>query len=134
VKRDDPPKLAPRTPRPGRPAAKALPAAPSNDGHSPGTGAICRLLFYSGVRISELVALDDHDVPLSARKGKVIVRSGKGESSREVPLLDTIARESVADWRKNSDMPAVNSSGRHRMVHGACQQLAAQVPPWLQRC
>ncbi|MFI7538533.1 hypothetical protein [Streptosporangium sp. NPDC049376] len=31
--------------------------------------AISRLLFYSGVRIAELVALDD-DIPLSARKGK----------------------------------------------------------------
>lgn len=61
--------------------------------------AIGRLLFYSGVRIAELVALDDNDVPLSARKGKVIVRSGKGETSREIPLLDGTARASVTEWR-----------------------------------
>ncbi|WTD59138.1 hypothetical protein OHA77_40875 [Streptosporangium sp. NBC_01639] len=43
--------------------------------------------------------MDDDDVPLSARKGKVIVRSGKGETSREVPLLDTTARVSLTEWR-----------------------------------
>ncbi|MGP3919063.1 tyrosine-type recombinase/integrase [Nonomuraea sp. 10N515B] len=59
-----------------------------------------RLLFYSGLRIAELVALDETDVPLSARKGKVIVRNGKGETSREVPLLDATVRETVKGWKK----------------------------------
>ncbi|WP_312898087.1 tyrosine-type recombinase/integrase [Actinomadura kijaniata] len=36
---------------------------------------------------------------MSARKGKVIVRSGKGETSREIPLLDGTARVSVTEWR-----------------------------------
>jgi site-specific recombinase XerD len=62
--------------------------------------AIGRLLFYSGVRVDELVSLDDGDVPLSARKGKVIVREGKGGDSREVPLIDQVARASVAEWKK----------------------------------
>jgi integrase/recombinase XerC len=62
--------------------------------------AIGRLLFYSGVRVAELVALDEDDVPLSARKGKVIVRAGKGGDSREIPLLDQTARASVAEWKK----------------------------------
>jgi hypothetical protein len=35
---------------------------------------------------ARLVALDEEDVPISARKGKVIVRSGKGDRFREVPL------------------------------------------------
>ncbi|MCW2917502.1 MAG: phage integrase family protein [Actinomycetia bacterium] len=35
--------------------------------------AIGRLLFYSGVRVAELVALDVDDVPISARKGKAKV-------------------------------------------------------------
>ena len=62
--------------------------------------AIGRLLFYSGVRVDELVSLDEDDVPLSARKGKVIVRSGKGGDSREIPLLDQVVRSSVAEWKK----------------------------------
>jgi site-specific recombinase XerD len=62
--------------------------------------AIGRLLFYSGVRVDELVSLDEGDVPLSARKGKVIVREGKGGGSREIPLVDQAARASVAEWTK----------------------------------
>lgn len=63
--------------------------------------AIGRLLFYSGVRVDELASLDEGDVPLSARKGKVIVREGKGGDSREVPLVDQAARSSVAEWKKD---------------------------------
>lgn len=62
--------------------------------------AIGRLLFYSGVRVEELVSLDEQDVPLSARKGKVIVREGKGGDSREVPVVDPTARAAVAEWKK----------------------------------
>ncbi|MCW2904988.1 MAG: phage integrase family protein [Streptosporangiaceae bacterium] len=96
VRRDDAPKLAPRA-LDARQQKRYLPAVERR----PLTRdrAIGRLLFYSGLRIAELVALDDKDVPLSARKGKVIVRSGKGESSREVPLLDGTARTSVTEWR-----------------------------------
>lgn len=68
--------------------------------------AIGRLLFYSGLRVSELVALDTGDVPLSARKGKVIVRAGKNDDSRTVPLTDASAREAVATWkRERADWP-----------------------------
>ncbi len=63
--------------------------------------AIGRLLFYSGVRVDELVSLDEDDVPLSARKGKIIVREGKGGDSREIPVVDPTARASVAEWKKD---------------------------------
>jgi hypothetical protein len=62
-----------------------------------------------GVRIAELGDLDD-DVPLSARKGKVIVRSGKGETSREIPLLDGTARTSITEWRTDrASWPGVDT-------------------------
>jgi len=48
--------------------------------------AIALLLFYTGLRISECAALTLDDVRLSSRKGLVIVRMGKGNSYREVPL------------------------------------------------
>jgi len=48
--------------------------------------AILNLLLYTGIRVGELVALRVADVELSERKGKVIVRSGKGRKYREVPL------------------------------------------------
>ncbi|MEW9556381.1 tyrosine-type recombinase/integrase [Nonomuraea sp. NPDC050783] len=96
VRRDTPPKLAPkaldaREQKRFLRAVEMLPMARDR--------AIGRLLFYSGMRVAELVALDVADVPLSARKGKVLVRNGKGETSREVPLLDATVREAVKDWK-----------------------------------
>ncbi|GII43210.1 hypothetical protein Pph01_82130 [Planotetraspora phitsanulokensis] len=106
VRRDDAPKLAPRAldARQQKRYLRAVERRPL---------ARDRLLFYSGVRIAELVALDDDDVPLSARKGKLIVRSGKGETSREIPLLDGTARISITEWRTDcaswpgADTPAL---------------------------
>ena len=48
--------------------------------------AIVTLLLYTALRLHELVALDVEDVSISARKGIVVVRSGKGDAYREVPL------------------------------------------------
>ena len=59
---------------------------------TPRDRAIVVLLLHTGLRLSELVALDVGDVRTSARKGVVIVRSGKGDAYREVPLNAT-ARE-----------------------------------------
>ena len=110
VRRDDAPKLAPRAldARQQKRYLRAVERRPLARDR-----AIGRLLFYSGVRIAELVALDDDDVPLSARKGKVIVRSSKGETSREIPLLDGTARTSITEWRADraswpgADTPAL---------------------------
>jgi site-specific recombinase XerD len=59
--------------------------------------AIALLLFYAGLRIGELCKLDVEDVALSARKGRVVVRSGKGDSYREV-VLNFEAREALSGW------------------------------------
>lgn len=48
--------------------------------------AMARVLFFAGLRASELVGLDAEDVAVSARKGRVIVRSGRGDAYREVAL------------------------------------------------
>jgi integrase/recombinase XerC len=45
------------------------------------------------------MGLDVADVPLSARKSKVIVRHGKGGDSREIPLLDPSARAALTAWK-----------------------------------
>ena len=47
---------------------------------SPRDQAIARLLFYTGLRLGECAALNVDDVRFSARKGLVIVRSGKGDA------------------------------------------------------
>lgn len=59
--------------------------------------ALALLLFYGGLRIGELYKLDVEDVALSARKGRVVVRSGKGDSYREV-VLNSEVREALSGW------------------------------------
>jgi site-specific recombinase XerD len=44
------------------------------------------MVSYTGLRISECASLTVDDVRLSSRKGLVIVRMGKGNTYREVPL------------------------------------------------
>jgi integrase/recombinase XerC len=48
--------------------------------------AIATLFFYTGLRLSELAALDMTDVAISARRGRVTIRTGKGDAYREVPI------------------------------------------------
>ncbi len=55
------------------------------------------LLFYTGLRISECAALTMDDVRLSSRKGLVIVRMGKGNTYREVPLNAEV-RTALDTW------------------------------------
>jgi integrase/recombinase XerC len=59
--------------------------------------AMARVLFFAGLRVSELVGLDAEDVAVSARKGRVVVRSGKGDAYREV-ALNAEARGALEGW------------------------------------
>ena len=53
--------------------------------------------FYAGLRLGEVIALDLDDIRLSARKGIVIVRAGKGGTYREVPVHPQL-RPDLALW------------------------------------
>jgi site-specific recombinase XerC len=59
--------------------------------------ALVALALFAGLRLGELVAVEVDDVALSARKGRVIVRRGKGDTHREVPLNGE-ARSAVEAW------------------------------------
>jgi site-specific recombinase XerD len=48
--------------------------------------AIILVLLNTGLRVNELSELNLADVEMTERKGKVVVRSGKGQKYREVPL------------------------------------------------
>jgi site-specific recombinase XerD len=61
--------------------------------------AIAHLLFYTAVRLGECAALNLDDVYISSRKGIVIIRSGKGDTYREVPLNAEV-REALRTWLK----------------------------------
>ena len=66
--------------------------------------AIVTLLLYTALRLQEVVALDVDDVSISARKGMLVVRSGKGDAYREVPL-NASSRKAVDEWLKDRGKP-----------------------------
>ncbi len=49
--------------------------------------ALATLFRYAGPRVSEVAALQIPDVQVSARRGLLIIRRGKGLKHREVPLV-----------------------------------------------
>ena len=54
-------------------------------------------MLFATARLAELVALDVDDVRVSARKGVLVIRSGKGDEYREVPL-NALARQVLDEW------------------------------------
>ncbi len=96
VKREDLPEQSPRSLKPEEQKAflRAVERTPSVRDQ-----AIGRLLFYTGLRLGECAALNVDDVRLSARKGLVVIRSGKGDTYREVPLNADV-REVLKVWLK----------------------------------
>lgn len=59
--------------------------------------AILELLLNSGIRIGELAKLALDDVAIMERKGHLVVRSGKGDVSRTVPL-NSDARRALREY------------------------------------
>jgi len=96
VKREDLPQQSPRALKPAE--QKAFLRAVERTS-SVRDQAIARLLFYASLRLGKCTALNVDDVRISVRKGLVIVRSGKGDTYREVPL-NTDVRESLKAWQK----------------------------------
>lgn len=58
---------------------------------------IIKTLLHTGLRVGELCTLQVDDLELSPKKGKIIVRQGKGEKRREVPV-NAEAREAISKW------------------------------------
>jgi site-specific recombinase XerC len=56
-----------------------------------------QVLLRTGLRIGELAALDRRDVQVTQRTGQVIVRHGKGDRYRVVPLSRS-ARHALQAW------------------------------------
>lgn len=94
VKREDLPKLAPRALDEAE--QKRLLRAIERT-QSVRDKAIAYTLYYTGLRIAEVAGLDLADVVVSDRRGKVIVRKGKGDRQREAPL-HPVAREAMLLW------------------------------------
>ena len=78
--------------------------------------AIAAVFFYAGLRLSELAALDMTDVAVTARRGRVTVRAGKGDAYRDVPL-NSACRSALDEWfpvrAKQLTALAAGSDGEH---------------------
>jgi len=92
---------------------------------SPRDRAIGLLLAYTGLRLSELAALDLDDARVSGRKAMVVVRSGKGDVYREVPL-NAPARRALDEWLKERPAPAARTGAEPLFVSRAGNRLSAR--------
>jgi site-specific recombinase XerD len=129
ARREDLPKAAPRA-LDQRSQLRWLRAA---EQASPSDHALALVGFYAGLRIGETVALDLGDIRMSARKGHLVVRYGKGGRYREVPLHPVLRTalerwlKDRAEWADTTSNVAVffNRRGGRLSSRGAYAALAA---------
>jgi site-specific recombinase XerD len=87
--------------------------------------AIVQLLFYTAVRLGECAALNLDDVRISARRGVVIIRSGKGDTYREVPLNAQV-REALRVWLKERNKRFSQTSESAFFLNASGKRLSAR--------
>jgi site-specific recombinase XerD len=91
--------------------------------------AICQLLLQTGMRLGECQALRWQDIEYSERKGFVLIRAGKGNKARSVPLNGS-ARAALAEYVAG----LLDCSAEPKEVAGAWFDLSPeekQQPLWL---
>ena len=59
--------------------------------------AIVKLILFAGLRVGEIIQLRMSDVILDERKGRMVVREGKGTKRREIPL-NAKARKALLEY------------------------------------
>ncbi len=70
--------------------------------------AIVLLLINTGLRVSELCALEQSDIIIKERSGELRVRHGKGSKARTIPM-NKDARKALDEWAE--ERPQVKSQG-----------------------
>jgi len=87
--------------------------------------ALIGIMLHAGLRIGEVCNLNREDLTLSERTGIVVVRQGKGNKYREVPLNKTI-RKILSRWLDenhegplfpNRDRGPITSNGVYRLMN-----------------
>lgn len=71
--------------------------------------AIAQIMMQAGLRVEEVVNLSLKDIEVNCRSGNVIVRHGKRDKYREVPL-NKDAREAIKDYLKEREKHKYNDS------------------------
>lgn len=87
--------------------------------------AIVSTLLRTGIRVSELVALNRSDIVIGERSGSAIVRNGKGNVSRKVPLSAEarLYLTRYLDTRNDSDLALFLSNFKKRISIRAVQHM-----------
>lgn len=89
------------------------------EGGSTRDEAIVGIMLHAGLRVSEVCSLQREDIHISERAGKVVVRQGKGNKYREVPLNKTIRKVMDCWFEENQEGPLFpNRRGRPIAVRG----------------
>jgi len=88
--------------------------------------AIVVVLLYTALRLHELACLDVEDVSVSARKGLLVVRSGKGDVYREIPL-NRPCRDALDAWIKQRK--AVATTIGHGVVQRSMASFSVRMTP-----
>lgn len=86
------------------------------------------LMLHAGLRIAEVAALNVGDVFLTARKGEILVRCGKGNKQRRVPLNSEL-RETMLVFMsgpKDPEEPLFKSQKGNRLSIAAIDHLVRQ--------
>jgi len=87
----------------------AAPQSPEASPQETRDRAMFELLYSSGLRLAELVALDTDDGKLDLKQGQVTV-TGKGSKTRTVPVGGR-ARDALRDWLKARALLAAPEEG-----------------------
>ncbi|HEY2336721.1 MAG TPA: tyrosine recombinase XerC [Burkholderiales bacterium] len=136
------PVLGIRAPKAAKPLPKALSVESAQQLLSPSEKnspsekrdlAMFELLYSSGLRLGELVALNVGDGRLDLRQGEVTV-TGKGSKTRSVPI-GAKAREAIAAWLAARQAPpgerALFTGARGRRI--SPRMVEARLRSWAQR-
>lgn len=92
--------------------------------------ALITLMWKAGLRVSEVAALDVSDVKIqSSKRGTIVVRHGKGNKQRVVPM-NAILIAALKDWlavRPDAGQALFLSKTNRRLTARAMQQIVEQI-------
>lgn len=71
--------------------------------------AMITVMLEAGLRVAECAALDVDDIVIGERSGHVLVRDGKGEKERKVPLTVELVRPALKTWMDNRNAPQTSA-------------------------
>ncbi len=90
---------------------------------------IALMLLHSGLRISELAALNVGDIFVTARKGEIVVRCGKNQKHRRIPMNSDLREvmQSYLAGPRDPQEPLFTSKKGNRISTNAIDHLIRQI-------